>query len=219
MASFQVGEDLQLGLRQWCRKRRTTLAMSIFAAYVALVLRWCHVSEGVFLYQTDGRASAKIANTVGFFAAKLHLRLELFYDDTFVDLLARVTQEYCSAACHADFGYLGSQQPSPEFTRNPIFNWLPRETAGGSPGKVNGEAATISASRIQFHNPTAHTFDLDYEPMVTFTETNDTIVARIHYPLDGFSANTMERFGRLLLAFILRMVTEPAMRVRTLPLE
>src|SRR5882757_1215798 len=126
MVPIVLGQDVTLKLREWCRLRKTTLVMSVFTAYIALVLRWCEVSDAVILYQSDGRVSESVREAIGYFATPLYLRIRLLEGDSFLDLMDRATEEYCRAFEHADFSWMESQEPRPEFTRNGCFNWLPR---------------------------------------------------------------------------------------------
>lgn len=208
---FKIDADLKSQLRERSRVRRTTVVMSVFTAYVALILRWCNAPDGVFLYQSDGRANAKVLNTVGFFSFGVHLRIELSHGDCFFDLLNRITKEYCRACEHADSGYLQSQPPSSDLAHGPSFNWHPRESRIDS---CQGDRKTaITCSGIRFRNPVVDRFNMDYEPMVTFTDLEEEIIGTLNFPLRGFSAETMESLGRTLLAFINVMLTQPEKRI------
>src|SRR5262249_7763103 len=104
---LRIGGDLRRLLNQWSKSQRTTLVISVFTAYIALVLRWCGTSEAVFQFQSDGR-DPETVNTIGCFTSVLYLRVALHEEDRFADLLQRVTQEYCSAYEHADSAYLAT---------------------------------------------------------------------------------------------------------------
>jgi NRPS condensation-like uncharacterized protein len=212
--SFQIGRDLKAQLIEWCRVRRTTLVMCIFTAYVALVLRWCHAPESLIQYQSNGRVSPETEHTIGYFAAALYLRIALLDGDSFVDLLNRVTDEYCKAYEHADFSYLSAQVPRPEFTRNTIFNWVP----AGLKIDVCGEGAddAVTCSPIPFENPvrTLTNLESESEPFILAFETDDEIVCDVCFPMSRFSAATMERFGRNFLMFLGVLRSQPETRVK-----
>jgi len=61
--------------------------MVVSTAYVALVLRWCNASAGIFQYVTDGRNRPEFEETIGYFASMLYLRVILQESGTFSDLL------------------------------------------------------------------------------------------------------------------------------------
>lgn len=210
---LRIGRGLKEELREWCRLRQTTVVMSVFAAYVGLVLRWCNVPEAVFQYQSDGRFSSKIENTIGFFASALYLRIALREDDNFVDLMNRATEEYCKAHEHADFCYMTAQVPRPEFTRNTTFNWLPRGSFKADFSDLDGSEDAITCSPIRFAHPMVRNYEMDGEPCVLFLDADDEIVGDVYFPLDRFSVDTMERFGRNFPVFIRALLRQPEERV------
>lgn len=210
---FQIGRDLKVKLREWCRLKQTTLVMSVFTAYVGLVLRWCDASDAVFQFQIDGRVSPEIENTIGYFASALPLRVELLEEDSFFDLMKRLTDEYCTAYEHADFSYLEAQVPRPEFTRNTCFNWLPQSPKFGL-SVSGGFEDVITCSPVPFENPMQKSLERDTEPMIGFVDTDEEIGGVVVFPLNRFSVETMERFGRNLLVFLRALLRHPDGRVK-----
>jgi hypothetical protein len=208
----QIGIDLKMQLREWCRQRQTTLVMSVFTAYVGLVSRWCNTPDFVIKYQSDGRVGPELQNTVGYFASELYLRIGLLEDDSVVDLLNRVTNEYCKAYEHADSSYFAAQVPRPEWAMNSIFNWL-RE--GPKLGPF-GSADELTCSLVNFEpHPMARNLDRDNEPFIALSETEGgEIAGGIWFSLNRFSVDTMERFGRNFLLFIRALLMQPVGRVK-----
>ena len=84
-------------------------------------------SHVVVPFLAMGRPGPEVENTNGCFAAPLYLRIQLQANDSFLDVLRRVTEEYATACEHDDLGYIGAQLPRPDFTYNSCFNWHPRE--------------------------------------------------------------------------------------------
>jgi hypothetical protein len=211
-----VEVPIQIGLiaelREWSLIRRTTIVMTVFTAYVGLVLRWCDVSEAVIQYQTDGRRSLKTDNTVGYFASALYLQIDIGERDSFIDLLTRVTEEYCRAYEHADSFYLQAQQPRPDFTRTTCFNWVPADMEIDLSGLV-GSADALECSPFPTGSPTLEHLEIDAEPFVVVSDKVDGSLASVYFPLSRFSVHTMERFGRNFVAFIRELLTEPGRRV------
>jgi hypothetical protein len=211
---LHIGRSLKAELREWCRLRRTTLAMSVFTAYVGLTLSWCNASESVIQYQSDGRVSPDLQNIIGYFASILYLRIELHENDTFVDLMTRVTEEYCNAYKHADFSYMLAQIPRPEFTRNTGFNWQPQESLNSNPFDPNGLEGKITCLPIRFAHPMVRSLELDGEPSVSLFDADDEIVGDVYFPRNRFSISTMEKFGRNFMLFIEKLLREPEKRVK-----
>lgn len=214
----QISRELKAELRQWCRLRQTTVVMSVFAAYVGLVLRWCDVPEAVFKYQSDGRSSSKVENAIGYFATLLYLRIQLREDDSFVDLIKQTTEEYCNAYEHADYFYMMAQVPRPEFTRNTVFNWLPRGSIKPDLSYLDGSEDAIACFPVRFEHPMVRNLELEDEPFVLLCDGDDEINGDVYFPLNRFSMGTMNRFARNFLVFIRALLSQPEESVKDIRL-
>jgi len=208
----QIGMPLKAELRHWCRLRRTTLAMGVLTAYIALLLRWCDVSEIIIQYVTDGRISRKLENAIGYFAGTLFLRVELREDDDFVDLMNRVTEEYCNAYEHADSCYMEAQLPRPEFARNSAFNWLRGPKIDLS--ELDDSEDAITCCPVPFEHPMLKIHERDNEPLIMLWDTEDDIVGDVCFSLALFSTETMERFKCNFLEFIRALLNQKDQRVK-----
>jgi hypothetical protein len=208
---LRISKSLRAELHTWSRLNCTTPVMSIFSAYVGLVLRWCNASEAIFQYQSDGRISAKVTNTMGYFSSPLSLRVELREDDHFVDLVRRVTEEYCQAYEHADYSYLEAQVPRPDFTRNCCFNWVP-----AAPNLDFAAAASLTWSPMSFEHPMLENLERDSEPFVLLFETENEIDGAVSFPRTRFSARTMECFTHNFLMFITELIRKPDKRPKSM---
>jgi hypothetical protein len=193
--------------------------MSVFTAYVALILRWCKVVDTVIRYQSDGRGEVGVENTVGFFASSLYVQVAMEEGDTFADLLRRVTEGYCNAYSHADWSYLAAQPDRPEFTRNAGFNWLPNGSVAGSASEVEASGDALACSVVPLGWPTMSRLQMDQEPGVLCAETEEGIVVDVYYPRDRIEIAAMERFGRGLLKFIDVLLRKAEQRVASIPIE
>lgn len=205
----KIDRALKAELHEWCRLQQTTIVMSVFTAFVALVCRWCSAgSDRVFQYQANGRASPQLENTIGCCTSAFYLRLGIYKNDSFLDLLNRVTQQYCLASEHPDSSYLAAQVPRPEFTRGMAFNWSPI-SAGENPYAAHVSETTLTCSPVRFGYPMLWNLGMDGEPAVQFRDADDECAGDVHFPMSRFSAETMERFGRNLLAFIGALIRQP----------
>jgi hypothetical protein len=212
-APFHIGKELKMRLLEWCRQKRTTLAMGVFTAYAGFVLHWCNASDAVLLYETDGRFSPRFQNTIGYFASRLYLRTKIIDEDRFVDLMSRLTREYCDALEHADNSLIEARLPAPEFTGNTCFNWLVQD-----PGSDHFDLASpqhgISCSHIFFEKRTIADLDMDHEPMIGLLEGEDGIRGYLQFPFSRFCAETMEEFTQHFLIFVRTLLAKPDSRLK-----
>ena len=213
----RIGKDLKDEMRNWCRLRKTTLVMSVLSVYAALVLRWCGVSECVIQCQTDGRFSRETENTIGYFASVLYLRVTLLEEDSFLDILNRVTSEYCTAHAQADYSYTATQVPPREFTHNPSFNWVP-EASPIELSELRGSPDELEVLPISFPNPGLKDLEWDNEPGLLLFDRANEIVGGMRFPLNRNSRLSMQRFCGNLLGFIRSMIRRPERRVHDIML-
>ncbi len=214
---LRIEDQLCERLRNWSRRRHTTLAMSLFTAYVALVLRWCRTSEMVVQYETAGRVSPDVENCIGYFASALNLRIGLASSDSFVDLLNRVTDEYCSAQRHADFSYLESQVPRPEFTRNTCFNWVPHVPQVEVRG-LDGSSHALTCSQVPLPSPLITILERDTEPLTLLYDSGRGVFGLVYFQLNTIAIDTMERFARNYICFLQALLSEPDYCVESISL-
>lgn len=217
VVGFRISKALKEELNAWSKRWGTTLVMGVLTAYVGLVLRWCRASEFVVQFVIDGRTSEELENTVGYFASVLYLRIRSFEDDTFIDLMHRVTNEYCKAYEDADCAYIAAQKPRPEFTRNTAFNWVPQASKIDLSGMKESNNA-IDYSLVPFEHPMLKRLDSDHEPTVLFNDTDEDVVGRVYFSPDRLTVSTMERFAHTFLTFLQALLRKPAERVSTLSL-
>jgi hypothetical protein len=217
MVPFQISGGTKAALRDWCRARKTTLVMSVFTSFVAAALRWCNATEGTFQYQTDGRSSPRTENSIGFFAWPLYLAVSLREQDSFTDLLNRITQEYCQAYERADHCFYESRALRPEFAKSCAFNWVPQQgtqSEGSSPGHSD---VTVTWSPVAFEHPMLKRLNRDNEPVLLLYETDDEIDAGIYFPRARFSEPYIERFAQTVLRFLQHQHSYPEARIKDVP--
>lgn len=217
---IKVGRTLTAQLRQWARQQRTTLALTMFTAYVALVLRMCRVDEGVIQYEINGRYGPEVENTIGYFASQLYLRMQMHENDRFIDLLARAIQEYCRAHEQSVFSSCtAARVPRPEFARNTLFNWVPRGRSDIEHTCLAGMAHPIHCSTLEFEHPALRAINLDYEPSILLCETDEEIAGGIYFPQSRFSTALMECFARAFLGMAHALLGQPHGRIKDVKLE
>lgn len=190
---IRISSQQRANLSTWTRLRKTTPSMAVFTAYVALVSRWCNVSDIVISYTIDGRTSDRIQDAIGYFAKLLPVRVEIYRTDSFVTLLNRVTTEYCKAYEQADFCYLEAQVPAPDFLSNSIFNWIAQENSGSAAENVAEEA--IRHSPIPFDHPAPETIEVDIEPSMQLFDSGREVSGGIYFPKNRFSFARRQKFA------------------------
>jgi hypothetical protein len=210
---LRIGPDLTASLRRWCRAKRTTLPLTIFAAYAVEVLRLCNSGGAVFQYQSDGRTSPSLERTVGFFSCALYLPIRVLKHESFTEFLGHVTQEYCRAYEHSDASFIAAQMPGSEFIRNSAFNWIPR-ASGTDLTILRGTRDSITCVPYPFDDPIRSHLRVDHEPSIVFFDMEEEIVGEMYFPQGWVMRQIIETLTRNLLDFLDRLVCDdiPARR-------
>jgi hypothetical protein len=223
-APVHIDARLRSRLVEWCKPRYASLVMTIFTSFAALVLRWCRTKDVVIRYVTDGRVSPKLANTIGFFAFPIHMRVQVSGTETFSTLMDRIREEYCAAYEHADFGYIESRIPRAEFVGNPCFNWIPRDALAdqrcmsrAQDDSLIWETGLFETAMLE--HPMLASLERDSEPTIMFLDTGEEINGRVYYREDRYSAEIMHTFSKNLLRFVDAIVDAPHTRISDLTLD
>lgn len=214
VAPVTIDRELREKLQTWCRRSGVTLPLTVFAAYIALMLRWCRADEMAVRYVTDGRITPDVEHTVGYFAYLLFLRVVLHAQDRPLDLIKRATEEYCYAQERPHLGRIEAQASLPEFARGCGFNWVP-----GDAGERRASQQQHTRTSVPFEHPMLRTFEQDIEPFVLFYDTAGGIIGSVHYPRARASFATMQRFSRNLRHFLEMFVTRPDLPVTNISLQ
>jgi hypothetical protein len=216
---IKLGATLTSKFRHRMVREQTTVPMGLLAAFVALVARWCSANDFVVAFNAMGRHVPELADTIGYFAHILHLRMELTEKDTLRDTLTRVVKEYRTACEHDDFGRIVASMP--QFVRNARFQCEPpfiREL------EVEGFENDIKVEQFPMHRKEAAAPDDEIARNdesetgvgIMFSETAEDIVGEISYRADHLREDTMERFGqdlRLLCQTFADNPWSPALKV------
>lgn len=214
---LDLDAELTERLSVWCKGRKTTLAMSVFTAWCALLCRWCDVTDAVVQYQVNGRTSWKIRDTVGYFASKMFLRVNLGADTSFADLLAQLENERLAAYTHADSSRLESSNPTLPFAANSLFNWVPN-VLQDELSRLAGVAGFHSCESMPFDYRALESLDMDNEPSFLAFEHASGISAEIQFSRSRITERTVAAFSQNLLGFIRWMLTDSRTPVSAVPI-
>ena len=210
---IRFGEALSVALRKSAQCERTTLTLLVLAVLIALMSRWCNENDLVIAFNTNGRHRHELANSIGYFPHLLHLRLELYANDTFRDLLSRVMQEYCTVYEHQDFARIVTR--SPEFSLA-SFQWDPAPFVYVPAAGEFKDNLTIKPFPIR-----RAVTDLKFSTQISVNLSDSTqgVAGVCGYRADLFRSDTIARFIRNLRSFSARFIENPHARVTAVPYE
>jgi hypothetical protein len=207
---------LTTALRGFSAERSTTLMMAVLTAYIALLSRWCNRADLVVSVPIVARRHPLVENVIGPFGSLLFLRVVIFEQESFGDLLLRVSDEYNTAYEHDDSGKLAVTMPTPEFVSNASFNFISRNYSTlPMPSWSDAAPRGNVLQDVPFH------FDreldgIDYgtvEPALTLAERQDDVIGFLAYRSELATANSVQRFLKYLQRFAWTLAHKPDRRL------
>ncbi len=198
---------LSTALRALAQRMRTLLSLGVMTVYIATLAPWCEQRELVVQTTVNGRDRRNHSLVVGFLAHFTYLRVQITGNETFVDLLKQVTQEYRRAVSQNDFGQTVSEIPS--LAAGTYFQWRSWGTDGIAGVPAETEAAKIGLtgellpSMREVHIPS------DFNMGTTLWNTSDVIRGTMTCRAGLYSNGTLERLARALRTTAERFVRDP----------
>lgn len=213
----QFGSLLSSALRVLARRARTRLAMLLLTGYAEVVFRWCGQRDFIVPLNIAGQHDSEHFEIIGYFAQALYLRVKMTGDETFIDLLRKVSHEFSCALLHQDFGRIAAQTPEPVWSACFTANTLSIDQISGVP--TPAEARSIEMRAQRFSTDCVH---VDKTPMrsatdmgISFDDHGEEITAGVYYRTDLFERSVIEEFMSDLRSTLERLVEDPCARIAT----
>ncbi|MFI0479419.1 amino acid adenylation domain-containing protein [Actinomadura sp. 9N215] len=102
---FAVPDETADGLRKVARESGASMFMVVFAAYAALLGRYCGTDDVVAGTPVANRNRDETEDLIGFFVNTLVMRADLSGDPTFAELVGRVREMALGAFAHQDLPF------------------------------------------------------------------------------------------------------------------
>ena len=199
---LEFGKAVSAGLCDFARRARSLLSMVMLTMYVAVLARWCGQTDFIVATTISGRDRAEHELVFGYFAHIVYLRMQLMGNETFIDLVGGVTQEFYRTLLHKDFGRLAAQVP--ELLAGTLFQWIP----GQPDGPFMPPVATKLDLKVEpFPFKPAIYFPDIYNIAIWFGDSRNGICGGVGYRTDVFTADLIDRF-----VSDLRLTVEQAVR-------
>jgi hypothetical protein len=189
--------------------------MWVLSTLAAALFRWCATDDLVLPLNITGRHAPELANTVGYFAYILHLRLRLADNSTrFRDLLRLLTFEYATASEHGDFGRIVQQLP--QFVTRLWVQWNPPFYEEAT---VRGWSTNIRARLLSTQDDEPPGVNPEFAPdlEIEFSESANDVVAVLRYRTDKLRSGSVQLLKGALLAFCDEFSRKPEARIPELP--
>ncbi|MEG4987496.1 amino acid adenylation domain-containing protein [Microcoleus sp. BR0-C5] len=210
---FELPECLTEAIRQLSCDEKTTVFMTLLAAFNTLLYRYTGQEDILVGSPIASRNSSKTESLIGFFVNTLVLRSDLTGNPTFRELLARIREVTLGAYAHQELPFeklVEELQPNRDLSHSPLFQVM---FAFQNASEFALELPGLSLNCQQIHSGTAN-FDLTLELEATATG----IRGWFEYSLDLFEPTTIARMAGHFQILLEGIVANPSARLSDLPL-
>jgi amino acid adenylation domain-containing protein len=211
---LSLSPELSAGVKELGRREGSTLFMTAFAAFAAIVGRYAGRTDLAVGSPAANRHQPGTEGLFGFLAGNLVLRLDLGGDPSFRELLRRAREVALGAYAHPDVPFerlVEELDPARNQSRSPLVQvMLLVQAAAAEPLRFAG----LAAEAVEVHTATSQ-FDLTLS--VSHGRQDLTLVAE--YSTDLFCGSTVERLLAHLSLLLAAVVADPDLRLSALPAD
>jgi amino acid adenylation domain-containing protein len=210
---FELPEHLTEAIRQLSRREKTTVFMTLLAAFKTLLYRYTGQEDILVGSPIASRNSSETESLIGFFVNTLVLRSDLTGNPTFRELLARIREVTLGAYAHQELPFeklVEELQPNRDLSHSPLFQVM---FAFQNASEFALELPGLSLNCQQVHSGTAN-FDLTLELEATATG----LKGWFEYSLDLFEQTTIARMAGHFQNLLESIVANSSARLSDLPM-
>ena len=214
--AFEIDPALTAALHALCQSTRTTLFMTLSAAFALLLSRYSGQSDICIGTPVASRQRQELENLIGFFVNTLVLRLKVDGQHPFSRLLEQARETVLAAHAHQDLPFeqlVEAMQPGRHPSHAPLFQVMfVLENAATT--DVAWQGSGLQVEPLDLPLPAAARFDLTLH----VTEQKEGCRASLEYNADLFEHDTIARLGRHFGQLLQAIVAQPESAVAELPL-
>jgi amino acid adenylation domain-containing protein len=195
------------------RRQRSTLFMTLLAAWQLLLSRYSGQTDIVVGTPVAGRNRPELEPMIGFFVNTLLVRVDLSGDPTFLELLQRVRNAALGAYAHLDLPFeklVEELRPERSLSRSPLCQVV---FAFQNSAPIAGEFWGLAASKVDVA-PLTSKFDLT----LSLRDAADGLSGCLEYSSDLFDRGTIERMAGHFQTLLEGIAADPQRRLSQLPL-
>ncbi|MBA4018630.1 MAG: hypothetical protein C0483_15805 [Pirellula sp.] len=214
-----VGEKTTQALRELSKRQRTTMFMTLMAAYHVWLYRHSRQQDLLVGTATAGRSRREFQTLVGDFINPVVIRGDLSGNPSFNKFLEQVRLKTLGAFDHQDYPLpllVEKLQPVRDPSRTPIYQTmfiLQRAQSSGDRGLQSfmtgqGEGA-MSFSGIEVEALEIDQHDAQFDMLLTAVEAGDSINCQFQYNTDLFDRDTVRRMAERFVTLLDSIVADP----------
>ncbi|MCU1264985.1 MAG: Malonyl CoA-acyl carrier protein transacylase, partial [Acidobacteria bacterium] len=210
---FEIDSEVLAGLRNLALEERTTLFMTLWAAFSVLLSRYTGQQDLLIGAPVANRERPEVAGLIGLFTNTLVLRARVTGNESFRSLLARAREICLGAYSHQDLPFetlVEALQPNRDVSRSPLVQ-VTFAVQGGAVGAL--ELTGIEATPFPVAPRTTK-----FELVVVLGEKEGGLAGAIQYNTELFEADTVAQLASHLTILLEHVLENPDRPVSELPL-
>ncbi len=212
--NLSISPELTTALKALASQKRTTLFLVLTAAFQVLLHRYSGQDDIAMGTPVAGRNRQELEGLIGFLVNTLVLRGNLSGDPTFLELLARVSENAFEAYAHQDLPFeklVEELQPPRDLSRNPLFQVMfAMQNAPAAETRLSG----LTLSPVFLQTGTSR-FDLT---MFLGENGKGGLEGALEYNTDLFEPGSIERLAGNFRVLLEGIAAHPDGRLSELPL-
>jgi amino acid adenylation domain-containing protein/FkbM family methyltransferase len=202
--SFNISQNVTLGLQSLSQREGVTMFMIVLAAWQTLLSRYSGQLDICVGTPIANRNRSEIEKLIGFFVNTLVLRTDLNGDPDFVEVLRRVKEVCLGAYAHQDMPFeklVMELQPDRDMSRTPLFQTMLvlQNVPAGQP-RMKGLTVTEVGGNSQ-----AAKFDL----LLSIMETKEGVRCALQYDSEIFARSRITRMGEHFVRLLEEVTRDP----------
>jgi amino acid adenylation domain-containing protein len=210
---FAIDSEVLAGLRNLALEERTTLFMTLWAAFSVLLSRYTGQQDLLIGAPVANRERPEVAGLIGLFTNTLVLRARVTGDESFRSLLARAREICLGAYSYQDLPFetlVEALQPNRDVSRSPLVQvtFAVQSGAVGALGLTGIDAKPFPVA------PRTTKFEL----VVVLGEKEGGLAGAIQYNTELFEAATVAQLASHLATLLEHVLENPDRPVSELPL-
>jgi len=214
-----LSEALSSALHAIARRERTTAAMVMLSVFIGAASDWCRQRDFMIEFNVNGRRQSDLVNVIGRFFELLPLRIQLSGDETFIELLRLVSQEFVTAYEHVEFVNIARTLPglydTPGGARCQLISGVllglvhPSALLARDESRLPFSVEHIAVGDVSTSSEFEAADCYMAEVRLPMFSTSHGMEGRLLYRADLFKRSTMQRFLRQYRLLIERIVQNP----------
>lgn len=211
---FDIDSGTAKLVRSFARSEHVTLFTTLFAAFVALLYRYCGSTDIAVGTVVANRDRVEVENLIGFFVNTLVVRTDCSSDPSFRELVARVNAALADAHAHQDLPFellVEDLRPERDLGHSPLFQVM---FAFQERGTDTAALHELDVEHLRIDNRTAD-FDLAFS---LEEREGGSIAGWLTYATALFGEATVKRLVGHFLMLVRETAASPDARLSEFPL-